>query len=264
MSASPRPRASRIWGTRSYAPTSTPSGSSVSARARCRSSKTACPALIAEGLASKRLSFVVGAPVAARSAEIVFLCVQTPQGADGAADLSYVEQVAAGDRAGPHPEGDRGQQVDGSGRLDPVRPARAGRGGHTAGAHHRRVQPGVPPRGTSRARLPASRSHRDRLRGPGVGGSCVGAVPGSERAGARHRSRVGRDDQVRIERLPRDQGLVHQRDRQPVRGGRRRCARGRDRHGLRRAHRIPVPAPGPRLRRIVLPEGCRRAPAHRA
>src|SRR6478735_8781819 len=52
------------------------------------------PALIAEGLASKRLSFVVGAPVAARSAEIVFLCVQTPQGADGAADLSYVEQVA--------------------------------------------------------------------------------------------------------------------------------------------------------------------------
>ena len=52
------------------------------------------PALIAEGLASKRLSFVVGAPVAAKSAEIVFLCVQTPQGADGAADLSYVEQVA--------------------------------------------------------------------------------------------------------------------------------------------------------------------------
>ena len=52
------------------------------------------PALIAEGLASKRLSFVVGAPVAARGADIVFLCVQTPQGADGAADLSFVEAVA--------------------------------------------------------------------------------------------------------------------------------------------------------------------------
>src|SRR5438105_445978 len=52
------------------------------------------PALVAEGLASKRLSFVVGARAAAGSAEIVFLCVQTPQGADGAADLSYVEQVA--------------------------------------------------------------------------------------------------------------------------------------------------------------------------
>ena len=52
------------------------------------------PALIAEGLASKRLSFVVGAAVAARGADIVFLCVQTPQGADGAADLSFVEAVA--------------------------------------------------------------------------------------------------------------------------------------------------------------------------
>src|ERR1700704_3328531 len=52
------------------------------------------PALIAEGLASKRLSFVVGASVAARGADIVFLCVQTPQGADGAADLSFVEAVA--------------------------------------------------------------------------------------------------------------------------------------------------------------------------
>jgi UDPglucose 6-dehydrogenase len=52
------------------------------------------PALIAEGLASKRLSFVVGAAVAARDADIVFLCVQTPQGVDGAADLSFVEQVA--------------------------------------------------------------------------------------------------------------------------------------------------------------------------
>jgi UDPglucose 6-dehydrogenase len=51
-------------------------------------------ALITEGLASNRLTFVVGAAAAARGADIVFLCVQTPQGADGAADLSYVERVA--------------------------------------------------------------------------------------------------------------------------------------------------------------------------
>ncbi len=51
-------------------------------------------ALITEGLASKRLSFVVGAAVAARGADVVFLCVQTPQGADGSADLSFVESVA--------------------------------------------------------------------------------------------------------------------------------------------------------------------------
>ena len=90
------------------------------------------PALIAEGLASKRLSFVVGAPAAARSAEIVFLCVQTPQGADGAADLSYVEQVAREIAPVLDAEGDRRQQVDGAGRLDPVRAARAGRGRHAA------------------------------------------------------------------------------------------------------------------------------------
>jgi UDPglucose 6-dehydrogenase len=52
------------------------------------------PELLAEGLAARRLRFVVGAPAAARDAEIVFLCVQTPQGTDGAADLSYVENVA--------------------------------------------------------------------------------------------------------------------------------------------------------------------------
>jgi UDPglucose 6-dehydrogenase len=51
-------------------------------------------ALITEGLASQRLAFVVGAAAAARGADIVFLCVQTPQGVDGAADLSYVERVA--------------------------------------------------------------------------------------------------------------------------------------------------------------------------
>ena len=69
------------------------------------------------------------------------------------------------------------------------------------------------------------------------------ALPRRAGAGARHRSRVGRDDQVRVERVPRHEDLVHQRDREPLRGGRRRRPRGRDRHGLRRAHRVPVPAP---------------------
>ena len=50
--------------------------------------------LIKEGLASSRLEFVVGAATAAERAQIVFLCVQTPQGDDGSADLSFVETVA--------------------------------------------------------------------------------------------------------------------------------------------------------------------------
>jgi len=51
-------------------------------------------ALLDEGLSSQRLKFVVGAKNAASIAEFVFLCVPTPQGDDGSADLSFVEAVA--------------------------------------------------------------------------------------------------------------------------------------------------------------------------
>lgn len=51
--------------------------------------------LLADGLRSGRLQFVVGAANAVRGAEVVFLCVPTPQGEDGAADLRYVEAAAA-------------------------------------------------------------------------------------------------------------------------------------------------------------------------
>ncbi|MCJ7672967.1 MAG: UDP-glucose 6-dehydrogenase, partial [Acidimicrobiia bacterium] len=47
--------------------------------------------LIVEGLRSGRLRFVVGAPAAATGAEFVFLCVATPQGADGRADLGSID-----------------------------------------------------------------------------------------------------------------------------------------------------------------------------
>ena len=51
--------------------------------------------LLAEGLRKDSLKFVVGAAKAVADAEIVFLCVPTPQGDDGSADLSYVEAAAA-------------------------------------------------------------------------------------------------------------------------------------------------------------------------
>ena len=56
--------------------------------------------LVGEGLASGNLRFVLGATEAVRGAEFVFLCVPTPQGDDGSADLSFVEAVAA--EIGPH------------------------------------------------------------------------------------------------------------------------------------------------------------------
>jgi UDPglucose 6-dehydrogenase len=51
--------------------------------------------LVAEGLAAGRLEFVVGARNAVPDAEVVFLCVPTPMGAGGAADLAAVESVVA-------------------------------------------------------------------------------------------------------------------------------------------------------------------------
>ncbi|MEU0880020.1 UDP binding domain-containing protein [Lentzea sp. NPDC005914] len=51
--------------------------------------------LVVEGQAAGRLEFVVGAAGAVADAEVVFLCLPTPMGAGGAADLSAVESVAA-------------------------------------------------------------------------------------------------------------------------------------------------------------------------
>ncbi|MFM7685860.1 MAG: UDP-glucose dehydrogenase family protein [Actinomycetota bacterium] len=50
--------------------------------------------LVVEGLRSGRLRFVVGAAEAARDCEFAFLCVQTPQGDAGEADLTWVLAAA--------------------------------------------------------------------------------------------------------------------------------------------------------------------------
>lgn len=55
--------------------------------------------LLAEGTTSGRLSFALGADPAVADAEVVFLCVPTPQDDDGSADLTYV--VAAANEIGP-------------------------------------------------------------------------------------------------------------------------------------------------------------------
>jgi UDPglucose 6-dehydrogenase len=50
--------------------------------------------VVAEGIASGRLRFVVGAEDAVRDCEFAYLCVPTPQGPDGSADLSFIEAAA--------------------------------------------------------------------------------------------------------------------------------------------------------------------------
>lgn len=47
--------------------------------------------LVREGLDNGRLRFVLGAAAAAESCEFAYLCLPTPQGPDGAADLKYIE-----------------------------------------------------------------------------------------------------------------------------------------------------------------------------
>ena len=50
--------------------------------------------IVAEAASDGRLSFVVGAAQAAGDADVVFLCVPTPQDDDGSADLSYIQAAA--------------------------------------------------------------------------------------------------------------------------------------------------------------------------
>jgi UDPglucose 6-dehydrogenase len=50
--------------------------------------------LVQDGLKSGNLRFVVGAAQAVEGAEFIYLCVPTPQGADGSADLSFIQAAA--------------------------------------------------------------------------------------------------------------------------------------------------------------------------
>ena len=52
------------------------------------------PALVDAGIRNGSLRFTTDLAEAADSAEVVFLCVPTPQGADGSADLSFVQAAA--------------------------------------------------------------------------------------------------------------------------------------------------------------------------
>ncbi|HUP69536.1 MAG TPA: UDP-glucose/GDP-mannose dehydrogenase family protein [Acidimicrobiales bacterium] len=56
--------------------------------------ETGLEEMVREGIDGHRLSFVLGAAAAVTEAEFVFLCVPTPQGEDGSADLAYIEAAA--------------------------------------------------------------------------------------------------------------------------------------------------------------------------
>ena len=234
-------RAPRV--TTSCAPTSTRSGCGRCRRARCRSSRRVSPR------SSPRAWRRAGCgSSSARSDAARRRRVRVPLRADPAVGLRRRRPLLrrrrrAGDRAGAAAGHGRREQVDHAGRLHRLVARalkRAGRVTDVGVASN----PEFLREGTRGPRLPrrrtvwssAATTPRSRCGCRELYRDVAGADP-------RHRPRVGGDDQVRVERVPRHEDLLRQRDRQPVRGGERRRARGRARHGLRPAHRVRVPAP---------------------
>jgi UDPglucose 6-dehydrogenase len=56
--------------------------------------ETGLEELVAEGVASGLLSFSTDVASSVENADVIFLCVPTPEGADGSADLSYIQMAA--------------------------------------------------------------------------------------------------------------------------------------------------------------------------
>ena len=182
-----------------------------------------------------RLEFTTEMSAVLEHCRVMFCCVDTPPTYSGDADLSRVEAVVEA-----LPEGGEYALV-----MKSTVPAGTGEA-------IRRSMPDLVyvscPEFLKEGTAVADFMHPDRVVIGADRGLAVGSRAG--RFGLRaarwrdrsHRCRLGGDDQARLQRVPRDQDLIHQRDRQRLRGGRRRRHRGRRRHGPRRAHRPQIPA----------------------
>ncbi len=187
---------------------------------------------------------------ATRDTDLIIVAVGTPARDDGSADLSalYIAVEELG-KTEVHHLADRRHPLDGAARHE----RSAGEIGRGLG--RARVRAGISARRLGRLRLPAPRSHRRRVRLGRGRRALREAVRIAAEAGAVHLAQQCRADQVRIERVPRAQDQLRQRDREPVRCARRDLRRRAARHRLRPPHRLAVPQPRHRLRRPVLREG---------
>ena len=162
---------------------------------------------------AERIEFTTDLDRVLDAARLLFVCVDTPPTESGDADLSrvqaVVEELGAGD----------GHVLV----MKSTVPA-------GTGAAIKRDHPGISyvscPEFLKEGSAVEDFMHPDRV--------VVGADPGDEEAGAavaalyaplggelvRDRRDQRRDDQARLERLPRREDLLHQRDRQRLRGGR--------------------------------------------
>ena len=214
--------------------------------------------LVARNMKAGRLIFTNELRSAARDADIVLLAVGTPmRRGDGHADLSYV--YAAVEEIAPHLEGFTvivtkstvpvGTSREIERRLRALRPD----GDFAVCSNPEFLREGSaiqdfmhPDRVLIGADDERARDLMGRLYKPLALRNAPVMFVGRE---------VGRAGEVRRQRLPRPEDQLHQRDRRPVRGPRRRRAGGRLRHRQGQAHRRQVPASRARLRRLVLPQG---------
>ena len=223
-------------------------------------------ALLARNTEAGRLSFTTDLDAALAGAQAVFIAVGTPtRRGDGHADLTYVMEAA--EEVAQKVARLRGHrhQVDGARGHQCPRPRRGGRRQSRSG-FRRGLEPRIPARGCGDRRFhaprPRHRRRRDRARRRHHVRDLSPAFPAripdhGDRSGKR------RDDQIRGQCVSGHQDHLHQRDRRALRTGGGGHQAGQPRHGAGRAHRQQVPACGPGLWRLVLPEGYPRAGADR-
>ena len=205
-----------------------------------------------------RLHFSTDLGDALEHARLLFVAVGTPPTYSGDADLSavhaVVEAMPASDR---HALVMKSTVPVGTGATIKRAVRRAGQGLLL------RLLPRVPQGGLGGQGLPGPRPRRRRRRRRLGRRRRRRALRAARRAARAHGHQERRDGQARLQRVPGHEDLVHQRDRQRLRGDRRGRRRGRQGHGPGQPHRPEVPAGRHRLRRLVLPEGRHRAQAAR-
>ncbi len=189
--------------------------------------------LVHEAVSAGKLRATSRIADALSGAEVSLICVGTPSASNGGTDLRYIDRVAADLREAmecvePPESGHHSVVVRstvppgtvGAPRRDVLRrrPRRM--------ARRQRDVPGVPAGGLQRHRLlrPAHGRDRHRRRGHLRPGGPPVLVP--RRAAAPGRGGHRRGAQVRVQRVPRHQDLVRQRDRPGLPQLRRRLPRG--------------------------------------
>ena len=188
----------------------------------------------------------------------MFLCVPTPQDDDGSADLTYVRAAA--------------QEISScSSRArssSTSRPSRSARSASSARRSAATTSPSCPtPSSCVRVRPCDDFLHPDRVvigaNDPAAARRVADALRSSRHRVRLHRPHLGGVDQVRRQRLPGDEDLVHQQRRRPLRTRRRRRRQRGVGNRLRPPDRQRVPTTRTGLGRQLLPQGLAGAGEHR-